>query len=122
MPRRRRPNGALEREVLACLWTAGHPLTAGDVNEALGADLAPTTVMTVLSRLDAKGLARRVPTADRPHRYEPTISEEDLTARRMMEVLGTTDDRVAVLSRFLGSLREDDRDALRAALWRPPPT
>lgn len=116
----RRPKGALEREVLVCLWAAGRPLAVTEVQESLGDGLAYTTVMTILSRLDAKGLARRLPSPGRPHHYEPTLSEEELTARRMVELLGATGDRVAVLSRFLGSLRDDDRDALRNELRRQP--
>lgn len=95
-------------------------MTATDVQESLGGDLAYTTVMTILSRLDSKGIARRLPSTGRPHRYEPTINEDELIARRMMELLGATEDRVAVLARFLGSLRDDDRDALRKALRRRP--
>ncbi len=36
----------------------------------------------------------------------------------MMELLGHTEDRAAVLAQFLGSLQEDERDALRKALRR----
>lgn len=114
----RRPNGALEREVLVYLWAAGRPLTAVEVQEGLGANLAYTTVMTILCRLENKGVARRIPSTGRPHRYEPTVTEKELVARRMMELLGTSEDREAVLAQFLGSLREDDRDALRKALRR----
>jgi len=95
-------------------------MTAMNVQEGLGAELAYTTVMTILSRLDGKGLARRLPSKGRPHHYEPTLSEEELTARRMVELLGATEDRGAVLAQFLGSLPEDDRDAMREAL-RPGP-
>lgn len=93
-------------------------MTATDVQQRLEADLAYTTVMTTLSRLAGKGIVRRLPSTGRPHHYEPTLSEDELIAGRMMELLGATDDRVAVLARFLGSLREDDRDALRKALRR----
>lgn len=112
----RRPNGALEREVLTCLWASDAPMTAVEVQAAIGAGLAYTTIMTILSRLEGKGVARRVPSGSRPHRYEPTVREEELVAARMMDLLGATEDRSAVLAQFLGSLREDDRNALRKAL------
>ena len=115
---RRRRSGALEREVLACLWVTGRPMTAVDVQESLGADLAYTTVKTILGRLESKGVTRRLPSKGRPHYYEPAVSEEELVARRMMDLLGDTGDRAAVLARFLGSLHDDDRDALRKALRR----
>ena len=104
--------------MLACLWAADRPLTAADVLEGLGGDLAYTTVMTILSRLDTKGMVRRLPLTGRPHHYEPTMAEDELVAKRMVDLLGGTEDRNAVLARFLGSLREDDRDALRRALRR----
>jgi hypothetical protein len=60
-PGRRR--GALEQEVLACLATAGRPLTPGEVRTELGDQLAYTTIMTTLSRLHAKGAVSRLPAA-----------------------------------------------------------
>ncbi len=53
----RLPDGALELEVLAVLWRASGPLTPADVRRHIAHDLAYTTVMTVLGRLHAKGLA-----------------------------------------------------------------
>ena len=52
----RRPSGELEASVLAALWAAnGRALTPADVQRelvaALGADLARTTVTTILARL-----------------------------------------------------------------------
>ena len=49
----RRASGGLESEVLATLWAAGRPLTAGDVVEALGGDLAYNTVLTILTAYPA---------------------------------------------------------------------
>ena len=51
----RRAKGSLESEVLAALWAAERPLTAGDVAAALDGDLAYTTVQTILVRLHGKG-------------------------------------------------------------------
>ena len=58
IPRRRAP-GELEGNVLTVLWRAGRPLSPGQVRAELGADLAYTTVMTILSRLHAKGSVSR---------------------------------------------------------------
>lgn len=42
------------------LWSAGQPLTAQQVHDALpNPDLATTTVLTVLHRLGGKGLVGR---------------------------------------------------------------
>ena len=40
----------LEAEVLAALWAADAPLTAGEVVDALGGGLAYNTVQTILTR------------------------------------------------------------------------
>src|SRR4029079_5797141 len=55
------PNlGQLERAVMERLWAADGPLTARAVQDGLATrDLAPTTVLTVLGRLERKGLVAR---------------------------------------------------------------
>ena len=55
----RRAYGALETDVLGVLWDDDSSLTPGEVRDALGGDLAYTTVMTVLTRLFEKGLVTR---------------------------------------------------------------
>ena len=59
MTDQRREPGELEAEVLAALWAADGPLTAGDLVDALGRDLAYNTVLTILTRLHQKGAVRR---------------------------------------------------------------
>src|SRR5260370_25177385 len=51
----RRAAGELEAAVLAVLQAAGLPLSPGEVRERVGGGLAYTTVVTILSRLHAKG-------------------------------------------------------------------
>jgi hypothetical protein len=46
---------------LAALHAADRPLTAPEVQRAVVGDLAYTTVLTILSRSYAEGLAARVP-------------------------------------------------------------
>lgn len=111
----RREMGSLEAEVLAQLWAAGRPATPAEVLDALGDDLAYTTVTTILTRLLAKGLVERTP-AGRGFAYRPAMSEADLAAQRMRSTLDTTRDREAALSRFVGTLSEDDEAALRRIL------
>jgi len=66
--------GELERAVMEVLWAAGQqgrsPVTARDVIEALpDRELATTTVLTVLSRLEAKNLVVRIRDG-RAHHYQ----------------------------------------------------
>lgn len=61
----RRAQGELETQVLTVLRTADAPVTAAWVQERLDAELAYTTVMTVLSRLLEKQAVTRVRRAAR---------------------------------------------------------
>lgn len=111
----RRPAGELEASVLAALWTAGEPLTPGQVQEAIGAPLARTTVATILSRLHDKGTVTRV-RAGRGYAYTPTEDAPGLTARRMHSELQKDEDRGTVLARFVSQLNNEDERLLRALL------
>lgn len=98
------------------LWAADQPLTARDVQDALAErGLATTTVLTVLTRLERKGLVARAKEG-RSHRYRPTASREDHIAALMRDVLDGAPDRGAALARFLGSVPSRDRDTLRDLL------
>ncbi len=118
-----RPRGALEREVLACLAAANRPLTAGDVLAELGGGLAYTTVMTTLTRLQAKGvLTRRL--SGRAYVYavagDPDQVEASLAAHRMRRVLDEGGDRAGVLARFVADLSPEDEQLLAGLLAADP--
>lgn len=115
---RRRP-GALEQEVVAALAAAGRDLTAAQVQQSLGPELAYTTVMTTLTRLWEKGVLSRV--ADgRAYRYElvgsPTTVQAALTARQMRRLMAGHHDKAAVMSRFVDDLSSEEADLLAQAL------
>ena len=114
----RRGAGELEAAALAVLQAAGHPLTPGEVREQLGG-LAYTTVVTILSRLHAKGVLDRHK-AGRAFRYAPVADEPGLAARRMARVLDGEADREAVLARFVSGLSSADEDMLRRMLGDEP--
>jgi predicted transcriptional regulator len=118
MDARRRERGSLEREVVAALAGAAEPLTPGQVRERLGGGLAYTTVMTVLSRLAEKGLVVRT-RAGRGYVYGAVLDAAEITARRMRRLLDTGDDRAAVLTRFVGTLSDEDERLLVELLRRP---
>ncbi len=103
------------------LWSAGRPLTPGEVNEALGNCLAYTTVMTVLARLWKKGLTERTDRG-RGFAYLPVLSESELATRRMRETLEGVSDRTSTLAGFVGSLSTSDVAHLRRLLDRLDPS
>jgi predicted transcriptional regulator len=107
----RRAKGSLESEVLAALWAADQPLTPAQVADALGGELAYTTVQTTLTRLHAKGAVSREPSG-RAHAYSAVLDDAGLAAHRMQQVLEGGGDRAAVLSRFLGALSPQDEATL----------
>jgi predicted transcriptional regulator len=111
----RRPVGALEHAVLECLWSAEPALTPREVLDRLGSDLAYTTVVTILTRLAAKGMVDREKDG-RVFRYRATRSQADVLAARMQAALSAAGDREATLSRFAEGLSGREADALRGLL------
>jgi predicted transcriptional regulator len=114
----RRPSGALEGEVLAVLRAAGMPVTPGQVRERLAArqrgELAYSTVVTIVSRLHAKGLLARE-RAGRGFAYTP-VDEASLAAGQMSRALDGGADHDAVLTRFVSGLSGRDARLLRRLL------
>jgi predicted transcriptional regulator len=119
----RRAAGELENAVLAVLQAAGRPLSPAEVREELGdgarndgaKNLAYTTVVTILSRLHAKGVLNRRKDG-RAYLYSPVADEPGLAARRMARVLDAEADREAVLARFVSGLSDSDEELLRRML------
>ncbi|MEU6893014.1 BlaI/MecI/CopY family transcriptional regulator [Streptomyces sp. NPDC046557] len=111
----RRPAGELEASVLAALWAAKEPQTAVQVQKTLTADLARTTVTTILSRLHEKGTVARE-RSGRGYAYFPVRDAHGLTARRMHHELDKDSDRETVLARFVSELSPDDERVLRELL------
>ena len=114
----RRAAGELEAAVLAVLQEAGAALSPGEVRERVGGSLAYTTVVTILSRLHAKGVLERHK-AGRAYLYAPVADQPGLAARRMARVLDGEADREAVLARFVSSLSDSDEELLRRMLGDP---
>jgi predicted transcriptional regulator len=118
----RRPAGALEAEVLAVLQAARRPLSPGQVRQRLAArlpgELSYSTVVTIMSRLHAKGLLARE-RAGRAFTYTP-VDEANLAASRMSQALEAGGNRDAVLTRFASGLSGRDARLLRRLLAADP--
>lgn len=108
--------GELERAVMEVLWSTPGACTAREIVEALPErDLAPTTVLTVLSRLERKELVAR-DRDGRAHRYRPVASREQHVAMLMHEALATAPDRTAALASFARQVSPGEAEALAGAL------
>ncbi len=114
----RRPAGTLEAAVLAVLRAAREPLSPGDVRRRLDVrhcgELSYSTVVTIVSRLHAKGLLTRR-RAGRGFAYS-VVDDASLAASRMSQALATGGDHGAVLTRFVSSLSGRDARLLRRLL------
>ncbi|MBO0830763.1 MAG: BlaI/MecI/CopY family transcriptional regulator, partial [Actinobacteria bacterium] len=88
------------------------------VLDRLGGGLAYSTVVTILSRLHAKGVLTRL-RSGRAYSYAPVADQPGLAARRMRGVLDAEADRAAVLARFVSDLSTADEDLLRRMLAEP---
>ena len=120
----RRAAGALESEVLGILRGASGPLSPGEVRQRLAdgqrdeggqrEELSYSTVVTIVSRLHAKGLLTRQ-RLGRGFTYTP-VDEVSLAASRMRHALGSGTDHGAVLSRFVSGLSGRDAWLLRRLL------
>jgi predicted transcriptional regulator len=118
-PGNRRAVGALESEILTLLQSAQQALTPGEVLQHIDDSLSYSTVVTVLSRMFAKGLLIRSKLG-RAYAYTPVDDTHGLAARRMRQVLEADGDREAVLTRFVEDLSAGDEQVLRQLLGGLP--
>lgn len=117
----RRPAGALEAGVLAVLQAAGVPLTPGQMQQRLEASqyggLSYSTVVTILSRLHAKGLTARERTG-RAFAYTP-VDGAAFAAGQMNQALAAGPSHDTVLAKFASGLSTRDARLLRELLDGP---
>lgn len=114
------PDGELE--IMQIIWHKEPPVSRSDIEAALGPDkaLAPTTILTFLTRLCEKGFL----SSERVHRvnwYTPLISEREYLASESRSIL----DKLygGSLSAFAVSLcdsgiKQEELDELRDLLER----
>ena len=82
----RRAFGELEGDVLGVLWAADAPMTPAEIHAALGQDLAYTTVATLVRILSDKDFLTQT-NDERPFRYRPARSYEDVSRKLLGETL-----------------------------------
>jgi predicted transcriptional regulator len=109
--------GDLEREVMEVMWTSPtSALTVRDVGEYFP-DHAYTTILTVLSRLSAKGFLQEAKQG-RLNTFTATASREDYITGLILEALSNTEDRQAALAHFAEALAPGDRSFFRKMFTR----
>ena len=79
--------GDRELDVMGVLWDLGSG-TVAEVRDRLPADLAYTTVLTILRNLEAKGFLRRQDEG-RAHRYFPRVQQKAARRRALRRLIDT---------------------------------
>jgi predicted transcriptional regulator len=94
--------GPLESAIMLTLWGTPEPLKVSEVTGRLAypRDLAYTTVMTVLTILCRKDLARRR-RQGQAWRYTPALSRDDYLTQRVRDLITLAGDPEAVLRNAL---------------------
>lgn len=107
--------GELEQQVIGVLWAdMGTEMTVRQVAEHFPGH-AYTTVLTVLDRLEQKGMVRRI-RGGRAHLYVATGSREAYAATLMREALSSAPDPDAVLVHFAETVSPEEAEVLRQIL------
>src|SRR5215207_1462092 len=110
--------GDRELDVMAVLWATGSA-TVAEVRDRLPAELAYTTVLTVLRNLEAKGFVRHEGEG-KAHRYFPLVAQRaagrSAVARLIEKMFGG--DPAMLVSHLVSdhALSADDLRKLHAAL------
>jgi len=111
--------GDLERNVMEVHWSRmDEDLSVRDVAENFP-DHAYTTIMTVLTRLAAKGFLIESKQGRLNH-FRARAPREDYIASLMMEALSSASDRHAVLARFAQEIPASDANFFRKIFARRP--
>jgi predicted transcriptional regulator len=109
--------GELEAAIMERVWAAEDGVLVRDVLEELRREreIAYTTVQTVMEILRRKGWLTREK-AGRAHRYRPSATREDYTARLVDEALDEAPDRTAALVRLVQRMDPAEAAELQRAL------
>lgn len=118
MTKRVRQQGELESLILNVLWGSKKALTSQEILEKANknSDLALTTILTVLSRLEDKGLVSREPGEGRAYLFTAAQSREQHTADLMLQLVANESNPVLAFSHFTDGLSAAQLRALRKSL------
>lgn len=106
--------GALESEMMERIWARGE-ISVRDLHADFAQRLAYTTVMTTLDRLYKKGMLKRRKLG-KAFFYSPAFSEQEYQERLTHHLFGMVlhdhKNSDAVLSRFVDTVSQTDREML----------
>jgi BlaI family penicillinase repressor len=110
----------LETDVMSVVWDLGEA-TSAEIVEAVTRKqpLAPTTIRTVLSKIEEKGYIVRVPTVERALRYKPAYAREKVASqslRQLVRKLFGGSSKLAIAQLIADEKLDDDELAELAAM------
>lgn len=103
--------GTLEQEVLSVIWNSSNPLSVREVLKVLKGDYAYTTIMTVMSRLEKKGLLKRIAKGNL-FLYTFTENKSTYANKHLKSIYSSLVDSYGELaiSQFVDSIKKDDKN------------
>lgn len=113
------PLPAAEADVLKALLLADRPLLVNELVPLLDRGRAHTTVLTLLGRLQERGLVARA-NEGRAHRYRAAGTEQELAAAALERLLRDVPDPGGALVAFLDRLPPTAREGFLRRLRRRP--
>jgi BlaI family penicillinase repressor len=112
--------GELQLAIMRVLWETGGA-TSTEVHRALGRDLAPTTVATMLRKMEDKGVVEH-DVDGRRFVYRAAVQEQAITRNMVGQLVDRlfAGDPVALVDHLVreGEIESDRLDALRDAVER----
>lgn len=111
-----------EFEIMQAVWSCESPISRADIEIMLDSDraLAPTTILTLLSRLEEKGFLA-IEKAGRSNTYTPLIKKADYLAaqsKSFLDILCGGDIQTFATALNDSGLSREDLNELRELLDR----
>lgn len=114
--KRSRSQGQLEGQVLGALWDFDAEVTSQQILDALDADIAMTSLLTVLSRLVDKELVSKRSGEGRSLLFKAVTSREQHAADQLLKIVASTDNPALAFAHFAKGLDTKALEALRDSL------
>lgn len=103
--------GDLEQKVMKIIWSKNSPVAVADVLKELGGNHAYTTIMTVMSRMEKKGILKRVPQG-KSFLYTPKQSKESYANCHLGSIYQTLVNTYGdiAISQFIDAIKNDSKN------------
>ena len=103
--------GDLEQEVLSIIWDSRKPTSVREVLKIIKGDYAYTTIMTVMSRMEKKGILKRIQKG-KSFLYFSTQNKSEYANKHLGSIYHSLVDTYGELaiSQFIDSVKVDEKN------------